>query len=104
MNYGVHSLMYMYYAISAKGFKFPKMIAASITSMQLIQMFVALWVAYSWLKKCDPINPNPGYSAIFVYSTYAVLFANFFLQSYCSKGVKRHSKKTEQNNNVQKID
>ena len=52
VNFFVHSLMYGYYSIaSTRKFKIPKFISIFITSLQILQMVMGMWVHYRhfWL-------------------------------------------------------
>lgn len=98
MNYSVHSIMYTYYALKAKGFKLPRQLAVLITSLQLVQMSVGCLINL-WLlsiltqdKECvvAPINVK---FALAMYASYLVLFGNFFCKSYLSAGKRKDVKK-----------
>lgn len=88
MNYGVHALMYSYYALKAKGFRIPKPFAVSITLLQIIQMVVGLFVTsyiYAILLSGDMNCIAPMHMlkfGIIMYSSYFVLFVKFFVDMY----------------------
>lgn len=89
-NYAIHSIMYTYYALRAVGVKIPKAISISITSLQIMQMFVALFItSYALFEKisnrpCFVDNANIALGLV-CYGSYAVLFGNFFIQTYFRK-------------------
>jgi len=97
MNYLVHSIMYLYFAVRASGrFRPPLWVNIFITSLQLLQMIVGVyvnWVAYSHMKAdptwyCDG-RTESSYFYVFLafarYFSYFVLFAHFFYTSYLHK-------------------
>lgn len=65
--------------------RLPKIIAPCITSVQLLQMVIGVFVAQYSVKHCDRSDNSSAYYAILLYATYGILFANFFIQSYCKK-------------------
>ena len=87
VNVTVHSIMYTYYAIKASGRYPPRWVAKVITSIQLSQMFVGIFINYIGItsllsgKTCRTSWFDVGLS-IFFYVSYAVLFANFFYWAY----------------------
>lgn len=97
MNYFVHSIMYLYYAIRASSiYRPPRWVNIFITSLQLLQMVVGVWVnVYIYLNMaytpgwyCDgkiEITYLYVYLAFAMYSSYFVLFAHFFYTTYLSK-------------------
>ena len=106
MNYFVHSIMYSYYAVKASGtFRPPIWINMIITSLQLIQMVVGVWVnVYVYINMT--LDPNwycDGkiettykfvYLAFVMYASYFVLFAHFFYSVYlCKRKPVRDSEK-----------
>lgn len=104
MNYFVHSIMYLYFTIRASSIYRPPMwVNMFITSLQLLQMMVGVWVnLYVFLNMrytpgwyCDgKVETTYVYvgSAFAMYASYFVLFVNFFYSVYFSKGSA--SKKT----------
>lgn len=82
MNYTVHSFMYTWYSISALGIRTPVWIKHSITIMQIVQMFIGLYIVLianiygKWYL-------NDFYGSLFatlMYSYYCYLFSNFFVK------------------------
>ena len=90
MNFTVHSFMYTYYAFKAARFRIPKKVSLFITTLQLLQMVVGVWInVYALMKKlnggtCE--TPTEGlYFAFIIYFSFLVLFANFFVKAYLKK-------------------
>ena len=103
MNYFVHSIMYMYFAIRASGlYRPPKWVNLLITSLQLLQMIcgtagmIYLLVGMLFIPNfyCDGISENsysyPGW-ALAMYGSYFLLFAQFFYNNYVKNGASRDS-------------
>lgn len=100
MNYAVHSLMYLYYAVRASGYyRPPVFVNIFITALQLLQMIlgvsVNVFIYYSMADSswhCDGIvekNYFYVYCSFGMYFSYFVLFAHFFFVTYV---MKQHSK------------
>ena len=99
MNYFVHSIMYLYYATRASGFiRVPKVVNIVITSLQLLQMVVGVWINVYILLNiitvpnfyCDGFVERESLHlswAFLMYASYFVLFALFFYDVYL-KGTK----------------
>lgn len=89
MNYGVHSIMYTYYALKALPdlVRIPKWVSMLITSLQILQMVVGSYVvgAASYTKllgrHCD-INTRMSIMGLTIYLSYLVLFSHFFYKAY----------------------
>lgn len=97
MNLFVHSLMYTYYAVRCLNFKLPKQVSILITTLQILQMFIAFlvniyvfWQIQQGNECTTPIS-NVIISSI-IYLSYFILFARFFRKAYLSK---RKSNKNE---------
>nr|QBO55930.1 elongation of very long chain fatty acid 3/6c [Brachionus rotundiformis] len=99
MNYIVHSFMYGYYGFRALRFRIPKWVNIAITSGQISQMVVGLYVnSIAYKKKINGEECHVSYDSIywsfFMYFTYFVLFFNFFMNAYLKKQpFIKHSKK-----------
>jgi len=98
MNYLVHSVMYSYYALKALRINVPKFVAMIITSMQLAQMVmgtaVNIW-AYQVKQdgnECHVSMENIKIS-LAMYSSYFILFAQFFHRVYFKR--PREMKKSQ---------
>lgn len=102
MNYSVHSIMYAYYALKAKGFRLPRKMAVVITSLQLVQMTVGCLVNL-WLmriimqQRVCAVSPINVKVALAMYFSYLVLFGHFFYRSYLSRTKKVQSVKSKIN-------
>jgi elongation of very long chain fatty acids protein 6 len=94
MNYGVHSLMYSYYALKALRIRVPKVVALCVTTSQLSQMVVGIAVVLFSFKvktagrECSISDMNVRVSFL-MYSSYFLLFSNFFYRTYVQSGDKR---------------
>ena len=102
INFFVHSIMYMYYAITATGRRFPRTVSKCITIVQLSQMFVGIYVNFvsvrAWLsgRFCGGIDWIAVAISVFFYISYAILFANFFYNAYIVKKPAKESKNAPQ--------
>ncbi len=94
INYFVHTLMYGYYSLRSASIRVPSDLALLITVLQILQMFVGLFVnCYVYYqsivleKECNTMS-STIYMGLVVYGSYAILFMNFFLGRYIwrSKG------------------
>ena len=107
INTIIHSFMYTYYTFKAMGYRLPKWLSIMITSIQLSQMFVGIFLAiaiYYYVRiaklKCHISSLNIIVTII-LYISYAILFARFFIQRYMSdKSVKNIEKKTDANSKL----
>ena len=102
VNFFVHSIMYSYYAIKASGRNPPRWFARGITTLQLSQMFLGIFLNYTAFKAfldgkvCAMDWFTIGIS-IFFYATYGVLFANFYYWTYVYKRPKPQAEKVTSN-------
>ncbi|XP_010159552.1 PREDICTED: elongation of very long chain fatty acids protein 6-like [Eurypyga helias] len=89
MNYGVHAVMYSYYALRAAGFRVSRKFAMFITLSQITQMLIGCVVNYlvfSWMQQgqCHSHVQNIIWSSL-MYLSYFVLFCHFFFEAYIGK-------------------
>ncbi|NWZ66798.1 ELOV6 protein, partial [Acrocephalus arundinaceus] len=89
MNYGVHAVMYSYYALRAAGFRVSRKFAMFITLSQITQMLIGCVVNYlvfSWMQQgqCHSHVQNIIWSSL-MYLSYLVLFCHFFFEAYIGK-------------------
>lgn len=89
MNYGVHAVMYSYYALRAAGFRVSRKFAMMITLSQITQMLIGCVVNYlvfAWMQQgqCPSHVQNIVWSSI-MYLSYFVLFCRFFFEAYMTK-------------------
>lgn len=108
MNYFVHSIMYFYYAVRASSiYRPPVWVNIFITSLQLLQMVVGVWVnVYVFINMkytpgwyCDGKIETTNtyvYLAFAMYFSYFVLFCHFFYTSYISKKAARRQREAGQ--------
>ena len=90
MNYFVHAIMYSYYALRAGGFRVPSRVALLITLLQLLQMFVGVYInvlAYvTGLSREDcRMQDMTFFVGMVMYVSYAILFLNFLYHRYIKK-------------------
>lgn len=101
MNYTVHSAMYSYYALKAMRVPIPRQVSMVITTAQLTQMVVGLyvnWWGYTVLQrgeKCQITHENIKVSLL-MYFSYFVLFARFFHHAYMNKPADKVSRRKEE--------
>jgi hypothetical protein len=87
MNFVVHSLMYSYYAAKCVGIRVWKPLAMSITSLQILQMFVGIFVVgYASVTQlmgsiCQT-DPSSLLIGCVCYGSYFILFLRFFFNVY----------------------
>ncbi|CAI5784505.1 of very long chain fatty acids 6 [Podarcis lilfordi] len=97
MNYGVHALMYTYYALRAAGFRVSRKFAMFITLSQITQMFVGCiinYLVFAWMQQgqCHSHISNVIWCSL-MYLSYFVLFCHFFFDAYVSS--TRKTRKAE---------
>ncbi|KAI8491529.1 hypothetical protein Bbelb_307290 [Branchiostoma belcheri] len=90
MNFGIHSLMYTYYAVHAAGVRLPRGLSMVITVLQILQMAAGLSiavVAHVTFRAGEPCDWSVFDSMLtgLMYGSYFLLFVNFFYKSYVSK-------------------
>ena len=88
MNYFVHSFMYAYFALAAtRIFRIPKWVNITITTAQIAQMFIGLWIAFDTLKmklRMEPVDIalSSALAGFALYFLFFCLFINFFVRTY----------------------
>ncbi|XP_060248685.1 elongation of very long chain fatty acids protein 6 isoform X2 [Meriones unguiculatus] len=97
MNYGVHAVMYSYYALRAAGFRVSRKFAMFITLSQITQMLMGCvinYLVFNWMQhdndQCYSHFQNIFWSSL-MYLSYLVLFCHFFFEAYIGK-VKKATK------------
>uniref|UniRef100_A0A0M3IAT8 Elongation of very long chain fatty acids protein n=1 Tax=Ascaris lumbricoides TaxID=6252 RepID=A0A0M3IAT8_ASCLU len=104
LNYFVHFIMYSYYASTAYGLRPSKRIAMLLTLLQIVQMFVGLYIEYLVIhyktKENLPalnFSCQQSYSNICVtliqFTTFAALFIHFYVKAYFLSPKKRYQQK-----------
>ena len=87
MNLVIHSMMYTYFALAAMRIRIPRQVNITITTLQIAQMFVGLYINIDCLQRKLTGEPADlsfavalsGFSLYFLFFT---LFVNFFIRSY----------------------
>ena len=93
MNYVVHTVMYSYYAVKAGGYRVPSQVAMVITILQILQMIAGIafnitgFIALQRGDDCQ-FSYRIFIFGITIYTSYLILFGNFFYQRYIGKKVK----------------
>ena len=82
LNFFVHSVMYTYYGLRACGCRLPKPFAMIVTTLQVSQMFVGLFVIISAIRTDCYNHPPALLAGLMTYLIYAALFCNLFYNSY----------------------
>ncbi|KAK0402798.1 hypothetical protein QR680_016538 [Steinernema hermaphroditum] len=94
LNYLVHSVMYLYYMLSAMGIQPPRAISKTITCMQLAQFAISLFffAHIGYLKYfyglCD-FHTSAYVIGVVMEISYVILFAQFFHNAYVKMSAKR---------------
>jgi len=94
MNYFAHAFMYSYYAFMATGKRAPRWVSMSVTTVQTTQMFagvaVSCYVYFIKVYRNIPCQQSMAnlYLAFLIYITFAVLFVQFFVDTYVKKSKK----------------
>lgn len=89
MNSFVHWVMYGYYAATCLGFK-NGLVALSITTMQILQMFVGIMLLAFKTATCDITFWQNVAFGWMIYGSYLVLFCQYFIGRYCRKKGTKH--------------
>lgn len=92
INFTIHAFMYSYYTLVAiRIFSLPSFISILITSSQIVQMVIGVYVNVKALQykltdsSCQVTYDNIALSLV-MYSTYLYLFIDFFLKKYFTIG------------------
>lgn len=97
MNYSIHFVMYGYYALKAARFQVSTKVNILITSSQIAQMVLGLLMNIYVIivkrsgKACETNYETATFGCL-IYSSFLVLFVNFFVQSYMRKPSVARSK------------
>ena len=87
LNYGVHSIMYSFYALKALRVYIPRAVNPVITALQAIQMILGMMVTVCFVY----LSPDHGkyrtsiQGALIIYATFFALFAKFYYENYVAK-------------------
>lgn len=84
MNYVVHSVMYTYFTLCSFRVRVPRVVSLFITTLQISQMGMGAYVTALGLRSGQScaISEHTAWLAIYMYTSYFVLFALFFYGSY----------------------
>lgn len=88
LNYTVHAIMYLYYALRAARVKVPRVFNIFITSLQIFQMIVGFITGVAELylvskgKHCTTENTAVINVSLAMYASYFVLFMHYFNEAY----------------------
>lgn len=90
MNYSVHSVMYLYFALAALGYKrVVRPLAPYITIIQILQMVVGCYVTIFALQELHGeggrgcgVSPANMRIQLVMYASYLYLFSKMFVASY----------------------
>ncbi|CAG2161724.1 unnamed protein product [Oppiella nova] len=96
MNFGVHSIMYTYYALKAMRVRIARTASIAITLLQIMQMIAGFYVNYVAIDRkmsgqaCDVFIETAKFG-VTIYTLFLVLFMNFFVKTYIlSKNNAKH--------------
>lgn len=94
MNYSVHTIMYLYYALTSFHYARVAMrgISVNITRLQILQMVVGIATSLTVLHTIHSggacfVSWVNAVLALMMYGSYTFLFGNFYIESYV-KGAK----------------
>ncbi|NXJ90683.1 ELOV6 protein, partial [Corythaixoides concolor] len=92
LNYSIHAVMYFYYALRAAGFQVSRYIAMGITILQMLQIVFYLimnTLVLFWMedKVCHTTWKIILLSFV-TYTSFLVLFGNYFFKTYFRKAQK----------------
>lgn len=97
--------MYTYYAFRAMRFSIPKQVNIVITSLQIAQMIVGIYVNltayFAKARGTDCYVPYENiYWSFFMYFTYFLLFFHFFRNAYLKKAAHASQKLAALNHHI----
>jgi len=100
LNYSVHAFMYSYYFLRSMKISVPGFVAKFITTSQIAQFVISVtilihlgFLIFAKRIECD-FDHRVFAFAVFMDTTYLILFVNFFLQAYVFRGGKAKYKDT----------
>ncbi|OTF75820.1 hypothetical protein BLA29_005725 [Euroglyphus maynei] len=105
MNLMVHTLMYSYYALTAMGYRLPRQVNVTLTTLQIIQMLFGFYIHIDCLrlklmaKPCD-VSMAVAVTGFSLYALFFLLFMNFFIRTYIIPSSKKAVKAAMANGNA----
>ncbi|KFP29385.1 Elongation of very long chain fatty acids protein 6, partial [Colius striatus] len=86
LNFSVHSIMYSYYTVKATGYRVPRLVCMTITSVQMLQMVMymvmnVLLIIWKDERTCPTTWTFLSHSWL-LSTTFLVLFGNYFFKTY----------------------
>jgi elongation of very long chain fatty acids protein 6 len=93
VNFTVHGMMYSYYAARAMKLRIPKWVNIVLTTLQISQMIWGIYITVFVIstkragRPCSVSNNNIIVN-LTLYSTYFLLFSNYFYHAYLKKPSK----------------
>lgn len=88
VNLAVHSLMYAYYSATSLKIRIPGLLKRGLTTLQIVQMFAGLAILLYTDRLCPMEDRTNFYFGLAMYSSFVVLFIQFFVKTYLRKGAK----------------
>ncbi|KHN74736.1 Putative fatty acid elongation protein 4 [Toxocara canis] len=99
LNYFVHSVMYSYYASTAYGLRPSRTMAMLVTSLQILQMFVGVYIeclVFDYKARQNlPCQQSYGNITIGLieFTSFAALFIHFYVKAYFLSPKERYQRK-----------
>eukprot|EP00638_Chattonella_subsalsa_P001289 CAMPEP_0117765282 /NCGR_PEP_ID=MMETSP0947-20121206/20009_1 /TAXON_ID=44440 /ORGANISM="Chattonella subsalsa, Strain CCMP2191" /LENGTH=303 /DNA_ID=CAMNT_0005587887 /DNA_START=51 /DNA_END=962 /DNA_ORIENTATION=+ len=109
MNYSVHAIMYLYYALVAMKIRLKILPPWIITTAQISQMFAGITICclsvyFMQHNECEGIQVTNLAAGAVMYGTYLALFLEFAVKKYIFSGKKRKAKGNKEEDNKAKTD
>nr|XP_027193686.1 putative fatty acid elongation protein 4 [Dermatophagoides pteronyssinus] len=105
MNLIVHTLMYSYYALTSMGYRLPRPVNITLTSMQIIQMLFGFYIHLDCLRRkifgqpCD-VSLAVAITGFSLYTLFFLMFLDFFIRTYLFKNkINKNDQRTKVSNN-----
>ena len=89
MNYGVHSIMYTYYALMALHLKPSWFAPEVVTAAQILQVIVGVSVQVAAMRSNCGVDRNNLIAGGVMYFTYLLLFVKFAVDRFVTKRFRR---------------
>lgn len=91
MNLFIHTFMYTYFATTAMGYRFPRPVNVTLTTLQIVQMLFGFYIHIDCLRlklteqPCD-VSMAVAITGFSLYFLFFMLFLNFFIKTYIIPG------------------